>query len=219
MLPGADLAVAAREILAGKAINAGQTCVAPDTVLLVGHARAAFAAACRASGIGLPETALATPAQAARLDALTDGATLLPLAADRSPRHRALQLAEAPAGHPLHQAELFGPILPVVELPDRAAAIAWVAARPPALALYLFGASARDESRRRRRHPLRRHHHRPLRRTGRHARPGLRRTRRIGLRPLPGRGRLPGFLPPAGADVAFPLGLVAYFRRTSRKSC
>ena len=56
VLPGADLRAAARAILAGKAVNAGQTCVAPDTVLLVGHGRDAFLKACRASGIGAPET-------------------------------------------------------------------------------------------------------------------------------------------------------------------
>ena len=32
-------------ILVGKAVNAGQTCIAPDTVLLIGHSRDAFAAA------------------------------------------------------------------------------------------------------------------------------------------------------------------------------
>jgi hypothetical protein len=82
VLPGADLAAAAREILAGKALNAGQTCVAPDTVLLIGHDRAAFEAACRASGIAVPETVLLGEGQAARLDRLAAGAVLTPLAPD-----------------------------------------------------------------------------------------------------------------------------------------
>ncbi|MBR0678800.1 aldehyde dehydrogenase family protein, partial [Roseomonas alkaliterrae] len=68
ILPGAELGAAARAILVGKALNAGQTCVAPDTVLLVGHGRAAFEAACRAAGIPAPETALVDEAAAARLD-------------------------------------------------------------------------------------------------------------------------------------------------------
>ena len=63
VLPGADLKRAARDILAGKAFNAGQTCVAPDTVLLVGHSKQAFIEACRQSGIGLPETAVINAAQ------------------------------------------------------------------------------------------------------------------------------------------------------------
>ena len=139
VLPGANLARAAREILVGKAINAGQTCIAPDTVLLVGHSRADFTAACRATGITVPESALASDAQAARMDRLAEGARLTPLGADRGPRHRAIALAEAPEGHALLTDEVFGPILPVVEAAGLAAALAWVAARPAPLAVYLFG--------------------------------------------------------------------------------
>jgi len=79
VLPGADLARAAQAILAGKVVNAGQTCIAPDTVLLVGHTPADFAAACRATGIGLPDTVVVNDRQAARLEALCEGATLTPL--------------------------------------------------------------------------------------------------------------------------------------------
>lgn len=125
VLPGADLPRAARAILAGKAVNAGQTCVAPDTVLLVGHTAEAFAAACRAAAPPV-ETAVA-PAQRARQAALAKEGEALPggiaLVADDS--------AE----------ELFGPALALRALPDLAAAIAWVRARPAPLALYLFGAS------------------------------------------------------------------------------
>lgn len=125
VLPGADLARAARAILAGKAVNAGQTCVAPDTVLLVGHRAEDFAAACRAAAMPV-ETAVA-PAQRARQAALAAGGEALPggmvLVADEG--------AE----------ELFGPALAVRAVPGLEAAIAWVRARPAPLALYLFGAS------------------------------------------------------------------------------
>jgi len=147
VLPGADLAKAAKAILAGKVVNAGQTCIAPDTVLLVGHDRAAFHAACRAAGIGRPETVVVNDRQAARLDALCAGATLTPLAADGPGRWRALALAEAPPGHPIHTTEVFGPVLPVVALADLAAAIAWVAERPSPLALYTFGATRGETDR------------------------------------------------------------------------
>ncbi|SDD55234.1 aldehyde dehydrogenase family protein [Belnapia rosea] len=141
VLPGADLRRAAQAILAGKAVNAGQTCIAPDTVLLIGHDRADFLAACRASGIGLPETVVVNDRQAARLAGLCEGASVTPLAPDGPSRQRAIALAEAPPGHPLHEAELFGPVLALQPLPDLAAAIAWIAARPAPLAIYLFGAS------------------------------------------------------------------------------
>lgn len=144
VLPGADLRAAAQAILAGKSVNAGQTCIAPDTVLLVGHGRAEFLAACRATGIGAAETALVNDRQADRLAALCEGAVLTPLAPDGPHRHRALALAEAPPGHPLHETEIFGPVLAVTELPGLDAAIGWITARPPPLAIYLFGATPAD---------------------------------------------------------------------------
>jgi coniferyl-aldehyde dehydrogenase len=147
VLPGADLRAAARAILAGKAVNAGQTCVAPDTVLLVGHGRDAFLKACRASGIGAPETAVVGARHAARLDALCEGAALTPLADDGSGRRRAIALAEAPDGHGLHREEIFGPVLALLPLPDLGEAVAWIAARPPPLAIYLFGATEAEEAR------------------------------------------------------------------------
>ncbi len=147
VLPGADLRAAARAILAGKAVNAGQTCIAPDTVLLVGHGRDAFLDACRASGIASPETAVVNARQAARLEALCEGASLTPLAPDGPGRRRVIALAEAPADHALHREEIFGPVLAVEPLPDAAAAVSWIAARPPPLAIYLFGATVEEEAR------------------------------------------------------------------------
>jgi acyl-CoA reductase-like NAD-dependent aldehyde dehydrogenase len=146
VLPSADLRRAARDILVGKAINAGQTCVAPDTVLLVGHAPEDFAEACRAAGIALPEGAVASEAQAARLDAFAAEARVTPLAASGEARHRAIALAEAPPGSSLLQEEIFGPILAVETPRDLDAAIAWIAARPPPLAIYLFGATRQAEA-------------------------------------------------------------------------
>jgi acyl-CoA reductase-like NAD-dependent aldehyde dehydrogenase len=147
VLPGAGLKAAAQSILAGKAVNAGQTCIAPDTVLLIGHTPEAFAAACRASGIGLPEGAIASDAQAARLDTLAAGARITKLADDAAGRRRALALAEAPADSPLQRDEIFGPLLAVQPVADLDAAIAWIASRPAPLAIYLFGASRDEEGR------------------------------------------------------------------------
>lgn len=145
VLPGADLADAARNILAGKAVNAGQTCIAPDTVLLVGHGFDAFTAACKASGIALPEGAIASAAQAARLDAMTAEAQVTALGADGPGRQRAIALATAPPGSALAREEIFGPILAVEPVADLAAAIGWITARPPPLAIYLFGATRAEE--------------------------------------------------------------------------
>jgi coniferyl-aldehyde dehydrogenase len=145
VLSGADLRRAARAILVGKAINAGQTCVAPDTVLLVGHGRDAFLDACRATGPATPDTGIVSESQAARLDALTEGARLTPLAANGPGRRRAIAIAEAPSDHRLHRQEIFGPALALQPVATLAEAIAWIAARPAPLAIYLFGATAEEE--------------------------------------------------------------------------
>jgi acyl-CoA reductase-like NAD-dependent aldehyde dehydrogenase len=145
VLPGAELGEAARTILAGKAVNAGQTCVAPDTVLLVGHRFEDFLAACRASGIARPESAVASDAALARLDALTAGVTLHPLAPDGPGRHRALSVAEVPERACLE--EIFGPVLAVTAFGSLEAAVRWIGAHPPPLAIYLFGATREEERR------------------------------------------------------------------------
>jgi len=146
VLPGADLARAARDILVGKAVNAGQTCIAPDTVLLVGHSAAAFTAACRATGIALPEGGLANEAQAARLDRLLEGVPLTRLGADGPGRQRALSLAAVEAGSLLDREEIFGPVLGVATLADLHAVAGWIAQRSPPLAIYLFGATRAEEA-------------------------------------------------------------------------
>jgi len=136
VLPEADLARAARAIMAGKAVNAGQTCIAPDTVLLVGHAREAFVAACLVTGI-VAETSVINAAQQARLASLAAGTTMTALGTGPG----ALSLVEAPAEHVLHATEIFGPLLALHEPASLAAAIAWINARPSPLAIYLFGAT------------------------------------------------------------------------------
>lgn len=145
VLPGADLKRAARDILAGKAFNAGQTCVAPDTVLLVGHSREAFIGACKASGIGLPETSVINAAQIARLEKLKADASLIPLAEDGPGRRMALRLAEARPEAAIWHEEIFGPILLMREEESLKKALAWVAERPAPLAIYLFGATSEEE--------------------------------------------------------------------------
>ena len=72
---------------------------------------------------------------------------MTPLADDGSGRRRAIALAEAPDGHGLHREEIFGPVLALLPLPDLGEAVAWIAARPPPLAIYLFGATEAEEAR------------------------------------------------------------------------
>ena len=157
--PNADLAHAVRRILAGKLVNAGQTCVAPDYVLLP-----------RAQVSGFIEQAQAATAQmypdlagndqytaiigeghcrrllALRDDAVAAGARALPLGVDAAiaaAPFNGLRLAptlllEVTADMAVMREEIFGPWLPVLPYDDLEQALAYITARPHPLALYLF---------------------------------------------------------------------------------
>jgi acyl-CoA reductase-like NAD-dependent aldehyde dehydrogenase len=58
----------------------------------------------------------------------------------------ALRLAEAPPEAPICQEEIFGPILLLREEASLETALAWVAAQPAPLAIYLFGADSKEET-------------------------------------------------------------------------
>lgn len=140
VLPGADLKRAARDILVAKAVNAGQTCIAPDTVLLIGHSAADFARAARGSGVSETGTAVVNARQQARLDRISEGATIAWMA----PGSHSLGLALATGR--LGDEEIFGPILAMEECASLQVALDWVRARPHPLAIYLFGPTAAEEA-------------------------------------------------------------------------
>ncbi len=154
---------AVRRIVAGKALNAGQTCIAPDYVLLPEAAIEPFVALARETLLKLYPagaasddlTAIVGDRQRERLSALQDdavgrGARAVPLMADPfdDRRKRPLTaLTGCPPDARCLQEEIFGPLLPLVACETVDAAIAYVNARPHPLALYLFDGS-RDDRRR-----------------------------------------------------------------------
>lgn len=147
LMPDADLSRAARSIVLRKGLNAGQTCVAPDTLLVVGRPLDPVRAALREAHRrlfpdGIP-TDLASPAQKARLERLAAKVPLEPL----GPGRVAVTLAcEPPGGSTLLREEVFGPILPVRCVDDLRSALAWVRSLPPPLAVYLFTRDATVEA-------------------------------------------------------------------------
>lgn len=167
--PGFDAGRAARRIVAGKMLNAGQTCVAPDYVLVHESDRTALMTAlveaARQYYPTLAEnpdySAIIHPRQYQRLqdwleEARSGGATIVPVNPaneDLTPvRKLPLTLVwGAPAQCRLMREEIFGPLLPVVGYRDVDEALAYVAERPRPLALYLF-----DDDRRRVRQVLER---------------------------------------------------------------
>ncbi|WP_219933877.1 aldehyde dehydrogenase family protein [Streptomyces sp. Act143] len=156
--PGADLATAARRIAWGKFMNAGQTCVAPDYVLAVGGTADGLT---DALGTAIREMYGADPDASAdygrivnerhfdRLAALPAGGRVVVGGEhDRSRLYFApTVLADVDLDAPVMREEIFGPILPVVPVPDLDAAISFVTAREKPLALYAFTASAASKRR------------------------------------------------------------------------
>jgi coniferyl-aldehyde dehydrogenase len=155
---GADypLAKAAERIMVGKLLNAGQTCIAPDYVLVPAGREQAFIEAARAVVAKCFPDMAATPDYTAivndrhyqRLqgyvtDARERGARIEPLStasADVTRRRLPpLALLEVDDGMRVMQDEIFGPLLPVVPYADLDAAIAYVNQHPRPLALYYFG--------------------------------------------------------------------------------
>ena len=159
-----DMDAAAIKIAHGKLLNAGQTCIAPDYVLLpkgkedaFGHAFAQAVAKLFPTIAGNPDyAAIISPRHHARLQAMlaaaeAGGAKLQVInTGGEATEHRQMSpvLAfDVPADAQLMQEEIFGPILPVLAYETLGEAIDYINARPRPLALYWFGTdnTARDK--------------------------------------------------------------------------
>ncbi len=157
------LDVAAARLASGKWLNAGQTCIAPDYVLLPRGRRDALVSALRDEvrrryptlDGNTDYTAVINAAQYARLTGYLDearaaGATvveLVPAPADAAAR-RVLPptvVLDPPLSLRLMQDEIFGPILPVLGVDGLDAAIGHVNAHDRPLALYLFSHDRRQQ--------------------------------------------------------------------------
>ncbi|RYX93839.1 MAG: coniferyl aldehyde dehydrogenase [Comamonadaceae bacterium] len=162
-----DLEAAAIKIAHGKLLNAGQTCIAPDYVLVPKGREAAFGEAFTRAVARLFPTiegnpdyaAIISPRHHERLQALlaqarADGARVqvitpgAAVAAAPGSRQMAPALVFGSAADSrLLSEEIFGPILPVLPYGTMDEAIAHINAHPRPLALYWFGTdnTARDK--------------------------------------------------------------------------
>ncbi|MDH5492598.1 MAG: aldehyde dehydrogenase family protein, partial [Myxococcales bacterium] len=147
--PSADLDVAARRIVWGKFYNCGQTCVAPDYVLVHESVHDALVnrmvATVREFWGDDPQQSkdygrIVNARHHQRLMALmASGDAITGGTGDQGDRYIAPTiLKNVSAESKVMQDEIFGPILPVLSVTDMDAAIAFVNARPKPLALYLF---------------------------------------------------------------------------------
>ncbi len=145
----APLDLAARRIAWGKFMNAGQTCVAPDFVLVDRHVREGFQQSLKKA---IREFYGEDPQKSPdygriinrkHLDRLTGylGAGQIAHGGQHDAGDLYLAptiLTEVPHDAPVMQEEIFGPILPVLEFNTLDDALALLRDRPTPLALYLF---------------------------------------------------------------------------------
>ncbi len=156
---GADfpVALAAERIMWGKCLNAGQTCIAPDYVLLPGKSEAEFIAAARVAVAKLyprlkdnPDyTSIVSNRHVQRLagyldDARAKGAgvsEINPAGEDLSGCRKVAPtlVTQVNDGMRIMQDEIFGPLLPLLTYESLDDAIRYVNQHPRPLALYYFG--------------------------------------------------------------------------------
>ena len=155
------LADAAERIAFGKTMNAGQTCVAPDYVLVPQERVEGFIAAYRSvvqrfypTLANNPDyTAIINERQLNRLkgyvsDAQSKGAQVIPLLGDDQGRRMSHSLVlNVSDDMKLMQDEIFGPLLPIVPYQRIEDAFAYVNDRPRPLALYYFGYDKAEQQR------------------------------------------------------------------------
>ncbi len=157
----ADFAAAAPRLMAGKLLNAGQTCIAPDYALVPAARRESFVEAVSAAAAALypaiagndDYTAIVNERHFRRLRRLVDdarqkGAEVITLSPPRE------MLAEGARKFPptlvvganesmaVMQEEIFGPVLPIETYDTVDEAITRINARPRPLAFYYFGNNA-----------------------------------------------------------------------------
>jgi aldehyde dehydrogenase (NAD+) len=145
----ADIELTAKRIAWGKFLSAGQTCIAPDYVLVERSVAPQLLTAlkrCLTSFYGAdpassPDYArIVNDAHFTRLTALLNGQVVVHGGRhDRTTRYLEPTLVDNPSpGSTLMQEEIFGPILPLIPMDNMNAAIDFVRSRPKPLALYVF---------------------------------------------------------------------------------
>ncbi|MDX3193752.1 aldehyde dehydrogenase family protein [Streptomyces sp. MN03-5084-2B] len=156
--PGADLAVTAQRLAFGKFSNAGQTCVAPDYVLAVGGTGPELAKHLDTTIRAMyGDDPAASPVYGRIINErhfdrlaglLASGHPVVGGQHDRDDKYIApTVLTDVAPDSPVMQQEIFGPLLPIIDVPDIDAAIAFINGRDKPLALYAFTGSDETKAR------------------------------------------------------------------------
>jgi coniferyl-aldehyde dehydrogenase len=156
--PSAKLTDAAASIIYGKLLNGGQTCIAPDYVLIEPSNQAELIQELQAAAqaqFSNPEE-LTGPIDDSQLqywqhlvsDAVDRGAKAIPLLSNPTAGARRFEpvlLVDVPDQARVLHEEIFGPILPIISIANTSSAIAYINYRPNPLALYWFGKDKKNK--------------------------------------------------------------------------
>ena len=160
VLNGADLDVTARRLIWGKGLNAGQTCIAPDHLMVEPGLQAPLLRAMASARqemygddpIRSGELArIINDHQFKRLERLLETARSddrILLGGEISPDERRIaptMIRVDDRNDPLMQEEVFGPLLPVLAMNDLTGSLREIRRGPKPLALYLFGGTSMQQ--------------------------------------------------------------------------
>ena len=155
----ADLALTARRLVWGKFVNAGQTCIAPDYVMVSEKKRDALVEELKSTITAMygasPKTStdlcrIINPRNFDRIKALMDGSVAagakIAIGGDTDAAERYIAptvLTDVTADQPIMSEEIFGPVLPILTYKHLDEVAPFVTSRDKPLALYVFGTDER----------------------------------------------------------------------------
>ena len=162
--PSADLRDTAKKLVFGKALNAGQTCVAPDYVMchsdqkqtLIDYIKQELADYYPEGVLSPDYTSLINVRQLDRLKGYLEQArvagvvceNLMPQGPEESNGKLALHVLHQPDDElRVMQDEIFGPLLPILIYSEMSEALSYIQQRPRPLAMYLFTQQNDDQKR------------------------------------------------------------------------
>lgn len=157
--PSGSMAKAVKSIAYGKFVNAGQTCIAPDYVLIPRERAVEFAEQVLTEvkraypDLGPDYTSMISERAFDRMasavaEAELAGAKVMrhPTPSDREKRTMPpVVVLDAPQDGMLMREEIFGPVLPIVGYDTLDDALDWINSHPHPLALYIFAEDRREQ--------------------------------------------------------------------------
>jgi aldehyde dehydrogenase (NAD+) len=150
----ADLEVAARRILWGKIVNSGQTCLAPDYILVENSVKAELVGQLKDQLVKLregesKEQQIVNERQFDRLSSYLDEqpGQVVAGGGTSGTKIETTLVVDADPASAVMSGEIFGPILPILGVKDLSEAITFVNAREKPLASYLFSKNKGEQQR------------------------------------------------------------------------